>query len=204
MYRRVRLIAAAIGAALYYIPQVGATTITYYGSTYSTALVAWSATLSGSPTDVSFASVPYSGSSTSFTLSNFTFADPSMSEYENAFLAHSLTITTPSGGETALLFDFTNLNGYANATSITVTFPDQESFSESSLGWYGIAAASPLSSFTLTAAGNSSVKLAVDALEYGPTQQGQAPTSEAATLLLTAGGFLVLLGSGRKFLKSPA
>jgi hypothetical protein len=202
-----RLRFGAVGAALLLASAAGATTITSYGAYSAAGLSSWESTLTGTATALNFGTVPYAGSSTSYPLAGFIFADPSMTEYENAFLAHSVTVTLPATGETALLLDFANntSNGHETATSLTFTFPDQETFSESSLGMFGIASMTPFTSVTITAntVSGSAKLLAVDGLWYGPAPQSPPPdpTPEAATVLLTSGGALILLGSGRKLMQ---
>lgn len=202
MYRQLRLGAMALGTAvLLSVSYAGASTITQYTGTASANVSAWESSVNGTGTDLPFSTVQ-NGSLASVSLGGFTFAGTSMTEYNNVFIARSIGVTMPSGGETGLLIDVASISGQTNATSFTLTLSDHETFTSLALGWYGIATASPITSLTISGPGTETTGLAD--LEYAAGTTQDTPTPEAATVLLTCGGLLVLFGCGRKLVFKSA
>lgn len=196
MSYRLRFGVVLISAALLLsIGSAHAGTITQY-----TTRAAWLAALSGSPNDLPFTTLT-SSSNINTTLAPFSFSGSALQPANGFLLGSSVTITEPAGGETA--FYFFTLNRYpASAPSFTLSLSDGETLGTPQnplpLGGFWFTSPTPITSLTLTA---TSSYIGLADLQYGTAGNPQSPTPEAATFLLTAGGALILLGSGRKLAK---
>ena len=199
MSRAIRSIAVLIAAAFSCIPRTDATPI---ANPYTT-LSSWQAALSGTATDLTFTSIS-NGSQTSYTLGSFIFSGSNMQESNQAFSGSSITITTPTGGETAIILHISDQPGLNNAGYFTVTLSDGETSGSialkgsSATPWYGFTDNTAINSLVVTA---DTGTLSIDDLQYGTSSQASAPTAETGTLLLTFGGLLILFGSGRKLVQ---
>lgn len=182
-------VAAVLGAGC----ATASTTVSVTSASYTP----WEASNPGA-VDLNFLSI-VNGSQNPFTLGGFTFAGSGMVEHSNDVIATSIGVTAPSGGETSMAIYLGNVSGYTNATSFTLTFSDGSTASLSPLGLYAISSSTPIDSFTVT--GNSAIGIAD--LWYAPVTQtqNQDPTPEAATVILTSGGLLILLGSGQRLMQ---
>jgi hypothetical protein len=189
MHRSMRFIAAALSAAFLPAANALATTIT------TTSFSTWtsSAYITGTSTDVSLGTA-CSGNCPggSITAGGFTFAGQSLAETLTSpagLTAASINITAPSGGKTAIFL-------FERGGAYNVTLSDGEVFSGLS-GFWGFSSTAPITSLSLT--GSSPI---LYALSYAISSQIQEPppseTPEATTFLLSSGGLLILLGSGRK------
>ena len=207
MFQKAHSLAIPLAAALLCLAQAGATPITnpYSGqgpSAGSTALNNWKAALTGSSTMLDFTTL--TGTETSpKTLGGFTFSGFS-AVVNQEFDGSNITITPPSGGETAIFLFVNDQSGRDTASSFTLTLSDGEasgsiplSVGPSGAEYYGFTTSSPITSVVLAA---SSGTLSIGELWYGTAQGsgGTEPTPEAATILLTAGGFFLLFGCQRK------
>ena len=200
MSRATRSIAVLILAAFCCIPRADATPIANPYTTFSS----WQAALSGTATDVFSGASISNGTQTPYTLNGFTFSGTNMQESNEAFSGSTITITTPSGGETAIILYIIDQAGLNNAGSFTLTLSDSETSGSITLTgspaheWYGFTDNTAITSLVVTA---NIGTLSIDDLQYGTSSQASAPTAEAGTLLLTLGGLLILFGSGRKLLQ---
>lgn len=205
MSYRLRFGAIAIGAALLLAATAGATSVgtpfegpTGYGS--GSAYANWIASVSGSPGEIApsgTGSIPATG----WTQNNFNFKGSSMGWAPSGpagLYGTSVTVTTPSGGEDAMLIDVLG-------SSFNILLSDGETFSALSAGWFGFSSSVDITSMTISGTAGSDVT--VHDFWYGASSQDSPPvdpTPEAATFLLTTGGALILLGSGRKLAQGQA
>lgn len=220
MYRRLECMAIAISAGLLLAAnQASANTIT------TTNFAGWKTYLTGNPTEVNFAPVQLTnyGTAAGITLTpsgdpadpfNITGPDKSgyvLSGYLYKYSINTLAgasdgigvvkVTTPSAGENALWLGL----GTTNNTALTLQLSDGESFLiASGTNAFGFALSKPINYFTLSTSSGS--QPFIYDVWYGnsnlPQDSGQqSAVPENSTLGLLAGGFLILLGSQRKFLQ---
>src|SRR5579875_1145594 len=172
MDRRVGFIAAALCSAMLLAAGASATPITNPYTDFSS----WEAALSGSPTDLNPNGNVPPGGQTSYTLDGFTFSGTNMDEEAGGFSGSTITITAPSGGETAMIL-YLGRDSNDNATSFTMTLSDNEASSSitipgqsgRSLEWYGFTDITPITYLTVST-GNGT-KLFVSDLQYGVAAQ---------------------------------
>lgn len=204
------LLAASIAMSM--MTPLRATTIT------STSVSSWLNTVvSGSAQDVAFNPNPNADYSNSlgYTASGFTYTGPDGAGFylkgvyfsgnslqSGSDSAAQLVATTPTGGETALLFSFTSTPA---ASGYILSLSDGESFNlSSSTNIFGVSVSHPITSATLTTTAGSHVVL--QGMSYGTTNlpldstsggsTGTTPdpsaTPEASTTLLLASGLLIM------------
>lgn len=217
MHQRMRLFAVIVAGVFFSAAFAIATPITNpYSGSSSATFTSWESALSGSPTTLNFSSL--TGSETSpDTLGGFTFSGfTKVADQE--FEGSSITVTAPSGGETAmfLYINDQSLNG-DQASSFTLTLSDGESStvnlascSSGLCSYYGFTDTTPITSLTLTA---SSSTLSIGGFWYGAAAGGTGnngggngnnnnnndpPAAEGATMILTSGGLLLLFGVGQR------
>jgi hypothetical protein len=221
MHRGLRNILFSISTGLLLTAGLApATTIT------STTFQSWKASLTGAPTDTDFSPVQFRSYNTAAGLNLsaagnssvlFGFTGPDNGGFQlsgttynglvglagSADSGAGINVAMPSSGENAILLSV----GSTSGTSLTVTLSDGETFSISS-GLFGLSISHPITSLLLsTSPGSQAV---IDDLWYGSSsltqdQTGGSPVGdpatapEGATLLLMAGGSLILFGARRKF-----
>ncbi len=199
MSYRLRVGAIATGAALLLAASAGASSVgtPFEGPgvyTAGSAYANWIASLSGSAGEIApsgTGTIPAAG----WSQANFNFQGPSMGWAPSGpagLYGTSIDVTTPSGGEDALLIDVLG-------SSFNIQLSDGETFTGISPGWFGFSSPVYISSMLVT--GTSGSDVTVHDFFYGASSQNSPPvdpTPEAATFLLTIGGALILLGSGRK------
>jgi hypothetical protein len=191
MYKRMRLIGIASGAALLFAVNANSTSIT------TTSYPTWNtpAYITGSATEITFPSASSSYPNNQITIGGFTFTGGPSPSGNTGPTATSINITTPAGGETAMFFFVQKGGGTTNQPGgFSLILSDGESFPNLS-GTFGFSSTSAITSATLNAASGS---ITLYDFLYGTSSQASAPTAEAGTLLLTCGGLLILFGSGRK------
>jgi hypothetical protein len=134
-------------------------------------------------------------------LSGFLFTGPSLgpsTSNPTGATSSAITLTTPIGGETALLF-------HVRGANFNLILSDGESYSNLAMGFYGFSSATAITSLTVTTVSGT---LTMDDFWYGVSSSaGQGtgtpptdPTPEVATFFLTCGGLLILFGSGRRLM----
>lgn len=218
---RLSIGALALAASLTTAVSANATAIT--STTYS----AWTASLTGSPSEANMSAISLTSYNTAsgLTLASttdstvaFTFTGPDNGGYAmtgttfagTKSLAGSsdagagLNVAMPTAGVNAFLLSV----GTTGNTPLTLTLSDGETFALSS-GLFGISISHPISSFLLTTSAGS--EAVIDDFYYGVSDITQDPTggsgtpganepvAEVATSLMMAGGFLFLFGAWRKF-----
>jgi hypothetical protein len=223
MIRNTRLVLAVMAGAFFAV-QAGATTITSTSfSGWKSSL-----TGSPNEADFSAVSYTNYNTSSGITLSGigdsasqFTFTGPDNGSYAlsgvnyNNFVAlqgsadanAGINVALPGSGENAFLL----VVGSTGSTGLTLTLSDGESFSLSS-GLFGVSISHPVTSFSLTTSVGS--QAVIDDFWYGASSLTQdsngsnppasdpgsgAAAPEGATILMVAGGSLILIGARRKF-----
>ena len=221
--RRGTILALSFCSALVLAGSAAATSVT------SVSFKSWKTTLTGAPTEADFTAVQFTNYNTAagLTLSAIganslgtTFTGPDNGNYSlsgtsyNGFTAlagsadsgAALNVVMPSGGQNAFLI----VAGSTGATPLTLSLSDGESFAISS-GLFGIAVSHPVSSFALTTTAGS--QAVIDDFWFGNSALTQdssgpggstppgdvTPSAEGASLVLMAGGALILFGAWRKF-----
>ena len=202
----------------------GATTVT------STTFNGWKAGLNGAATEVDFSSVNYGDYSTSNGISlsavgspstQFVFTGPDNGAYQlsgapfGSFVAlqggsnagAGINIALPGAGANALLVVVGSTGG-----PLTLSLSDGETFSLGNGGLFGLSLSHPVTSMLLTTTAGS--QAVIDDLWFGASALTQdsgpvnnppadpSPAPEGASLVLVAGGALVLFGAKRKLLPS--
>lgn len=212
MYRRFHCLLATLGAGLLLAAgQAAATTIT------STTYAAWTAGLTGSPTELDFSPIALGQSysnSTGSTLKaignssiGFAFTGPDNGSYKLTGVSHngfksleggtdataSFSITTPIAGDNALFLGLAT----TNSTPITLTLSDGETFSSITTAFFGVSISHPVTWLTLSTTAGSAV--IVGDFYFGASDLPQdSAVSEGATMAMCGGGFLILFGSVRR------
>jgi len=191
--------------------QAAATTIT--STTYS----AWTAGLTGTPTELDFSPIvigkSYSTASglTLKAIGNssigFNFTGPDNGSYKLTGVSHNnfqsleagsdstavMNVTTPAAGDNAIFLGLATTNN----TPITLTLSDGESFSSITTAFFGLSISHPITWLTLTTTSGSAV--IVDDFYYGASNLPQdSAVSEGATMAMCGGGLLILFGSVRR------
>jgi hypothetical protein len=199
-----------------------ATTIT------SSTFANWKTSLTGSPTEADFTKISYVSYSTSSGISLpstgnsslvFTFTGPDGSNWTlngvkyNNFTSleggsdssAAIKIALPGSGDNAILLGLASVSN----TPITVTLSDGETFTVTSNGLLGLSISHLITSVTVsTTSGSEAV---INDFWYGTSSLAQdtsgsgnaSATPECATMLLIAGGLLVVVGANRKFNDPP-
>ena len=222
MQVKTKVFCAAIFCAVAFASRLNATEIV------ATSYSAWTATMTGSPTEWNFA-FPNGGSystASGYSLSvgsygPLTVTGPdgsgySLSEdssyYDSAISRSiqtlqgasdgvgSMVFTTPAAGLTAFGL---GLGLLGNAAPITVTLSDGESFTSSpsvnGAAFLGLSSATPITSFVLTTSSGSTVELTDFYAGNSNEPAGTAPAAEVTTALMIGSGLLIFGARRRMF-----
>jgi hypothetical protein len=218
MFRRAhwRLATFAAGV-LFAAGQGAATTIT------STSYSAWTAGLTGAPTELNFSPIVIGESyntASGITLKaignssiGFTFTGPDNGAYKltgYSYSSHnyqslesgtdataSMNFATPAAGENALFLAIATTNN----TPVVLTLSDGELFTIATQSGnpsnFGLSISHPITWLTLTTTlGSAAI---ITDFYYGASSQTQdSPVSEGATLAMCGGGMLIIFGSVRR------
>ena len=220
MYRGLRNVLFSISTG--FLVTVGAATAT---TITTTNFQSWKATITGSPTEADFSTVQFHSYNTSSGLNlsavgnssvMFDFTGPDNGGFQLSGISYNgftslaggtdsgagINVAMPGTGENAVVLSVASTSG----APLTMLLSDGESFSLSS-GTFGFSVSHPITSFLLTTSPGS--QAVINDLYYGASSLTQdpaqgsgnnpAPASEGATLILMAGGSLVLVGARRKF-----
>ncbi|MBV9301019.1 MAG: hypothetical protein JOY62_07245 [Acidobacteriaceae bacterium] len=202
---------------LCFVKHSEATTIT------STSYSAWTAGLTGAPTELDFSPIVIGKSystAAGITLKaignssvGFTFTGPDNGSYKltgYSYGSHnfqslesgndstaSMNIATPTSGENALFLAVATTSN----TPVLLTLSDGESFTittqAGSPSNFGLSISHPVTWLTLTTSSGSSV--IITDFYYGVSSETQdSPASEGATMAMCGGGLLILFGSVRR------
>jgi hypothetical protein len=205
--------AVAVGAGfLMGIGTAAATTMT------STTFSAWTAGLTGTPTELDFTPIIIGKSySTAAGLTlkaignagiGFNVTGPDNGSYKltgYSYGTHNfqsliagndstavMSVTTPSAGNNGLFLGLAT----SNNTPITLTLSDGQSFSSITTAFFGLSISHPITWLTLTTSSGSAVVL--DDFYYGVSNLAQeSATPEGATAAMCGAGFLILFGAVR-------
>jgi hypothetical protein len=205
--------AIAIGAGLLMgaAPAV-ATTMT------STTLSAWTAGLTGTPTELDFTPITIGKSySTAAGLTlkaignasvGFNVTGPDNGGYKLTGFSYGthnfqsliagndstavMNVTTPSAGNNGIFLGLATTNN----TPITLTLSDGQSFSSITTAFFGLSISHPITWLTLRTTNGSAIVL--DDFYYGVSNLAQeSATSEGATAAMCGAGLLILFGAVR-------
>src|SRR5438309_10223140 len=134
MYKRVRLIGIASGAALVFAVNANSTSIT------TASYLTWNtpAYITGSASEITFPSGSSSYPNNQITISGFTFTGGPASVGQSGPTAPSINVTTPPGGKTAMFF-FVHQSTSSQPGTFSLILSDGESFPNLS-GTFGFSA----------------------------------------------------------------
>ena len=199
-------LASIIACATFLVSSYPARATTLTTTCYNTGGCAngvWnsSAFITGSSTELNFTTITnatYTSGTTTLTPSGnsslvFTISGPGLTGNSSfgELIAPSLHIVAPATGETAMALYVTS------SGSITVVASDGSTINGSS-GWFGFSASHPINSFAITTTASSvAFRDFFFANSSLPQDQASAPTPEAATLIMSCGGLLILFGAVR-------
>jgi hypothetical protein len=214
MYRRLHWMFAGLGAGLLLTAgQAAGTTIT------STTFSAWTAGLTGTPTELDFSPIvngrsysnatgitlkaignssigfPITGPDNgAYKLTGFLYSSHNVQSLEGGTdSTASINVATPAAGDNALFLGLATTNN----TPITLTLSDGETFSSITTAFFGLSISHPITWLTLSTTTGSAV--VVDDFYFGASNLSQdSAVSEGATMAMCGGGLLVLLGSLRR------
>lgn len=213
MFARLQWALTILGAGLLVGPSPAlATTMT------STTFSAWTAGLTGTPTELDFSPIvpgkSYS-TATGITLKaignasiGFNVTGPDNGGYKLTGFSYGthnfqsleagtdstavMNVTTPAAGNNAIFLGLATTNN----TPLTLTLSDGESFSSVTTAFFGLSISHPITWLTLTTSTGSAV--IVDDFYYGVSNLAQeSATSEGATMAMCGGGLLILFGAVR-------
>jgi hypothetical protein len=185
----------------------------------STTFSAWTAGLTGTPTELDFSPiVPGKSYSTAAGITlkaignasiGFNVTGPDNAVYKLTGLSYGthniqslqagtdstavMNIATPAAGNNAIFLGLAT----TNSTPVTLTLSDGQSFSSITTAFFGLSISHPITWLTLTTTNGSAVIL--DDFYYGISNLAQdSATSEGTTMAMCGAGLLILFGAVRK------
>jgi hypothetical protein len=185
----------------------------------STTFSAWTAGLTGTPTELDFSPIVFGKSystASGITLKaignasvGFNVTGPDNGSYKLTGFAYGshniqslqagmdstavMNVTTPAAGNNAIFLGLATTNN----TPITLTLSDGQSFSSITSALFGLSISHPITWLTLTTSTGSAVIL--DDFYYGVSNLAQdSATSEGTTMAMCGAGLLILFGAVRR------
>jgi hypothetical protein len=211
MFAKLHWAIATLGAGLLMGAEpAGATTLT------STTFSAWTAGLTGTPTELDFSPIVLGKSySTAAGISlkaignasvGFNVTGPDNGSYKlTGFSYHNfqtleagsdstavMNVTTPAAGNNGIFLGLATTNN----TPVTLTLSDGQAFASITTAFFGMSISHPITWLTLTTTNGSAVIL--DDFYYGISNLAQeSATSEGTTMAMCGAGLLILFGAVR-------